>query len=152
MVGFPGSIQIVKLVLRKPAASDLPPSPSLPALASSYGFSNGSLKVLSSALLAWAHLSARAHFLAWGLSHVSKMGFLSRSTPHNREVHRTKAWGGKSLTSLKHWILTNTETDSGVYGSLLFLEELVWIAAKDADVVIYPGLKSIERLERISLP
>ena len=74
--------------------------------ASSYSFSsgcsNGSSKLPGPAPPAWAPPPVRAYFLAWGSNHVGKMGSFSWSTPHNSEIHRSKAWGGKRLTSLQH--------------------------------------------------
>lgn len=139
VVGFTGTIQIVKLVLRKQAASALPSSLSQPVSASSYGFSSGSARLLGSALPAWAPPSVREHFLAWGSNHVDKMGSVLRSAPHNSEIHRTKSWGGKSLTSLKHEILINTESDSGVYCFcfVFIFGRTTLVVAKDGDIIFF---------------
>lgn len=107
VVSFTSSIQIVKTVSRKQAAS------TLPFCAFSTNFWLPLMVLLMAALSYWAvcptgmSTSFRERtFPGMGVKHVGKMGTASRKSSHNSATHRTKTWAGKSLNSSKHWIIT----------------------------------------------
>lgn len=107
VLSFTSSIQIVKTVSRKQAASTLPFS------AFSTNFWLPLMVLLMAALSYWAVCPAgmspsfcERTFPGMGVKHVGKMGSASRNSSHNSAIHRTKTWAGKSPNSSKHWIIT----------------------------------------------